>query len=94
MNGALLEKKNIYSSSTFSLLLPKRISHVSGCAMICGNRKQTDSTIIIGLCLLCTIVSEKTSGYKYRVAPDTAITGNGDNDTPVQSQPRERGITQ
>lgn len=28
----------------------------------------------------------KTVGYKCRVAPDTAITGNRANDTPVQSQ--------
>ena len=28
----------------------------------------------------------KPIGYKYRVAPGTAITGNRVNDTPVQSQ--------
>jgi len=29
----------------------------------------------------------EASGYNYRVAPGRAITGNGDNETPVQSQP-------
>lgn len=28
----------------------------------------------------------ETDGLKCRAAPDTAITGNGDNDTPVQPQ--------
>jgi len=33
------------------------------------------------------IGERETSGYKYRVAPGTAMISNGANDTPVQSQP-------
>ena len=36
----------------------------------------------------------ETSGYEYRVAPGTAMTGNGDNDTPAQPQPDSFRITQ
>jgi len=32
------------------------------------------------------------SGYKYRVAPGTAITGNGDNDTAVRTTVGETPI--
>ena len=36
--------------------------------------------------------SEQMLGCKYRVAPGTAVTGNEDNDTPVQSNAvREAG---
>ena len=34
----------------------------------------------------CSVVGAINSCYKYQTAFDMAITGNSDNDTPVQSQ--------
>ena len=64
------------------------ISHVSGCAMIC--RKKTtrhhQKKNRFGLWFVLSSKERETVGYKCRVAPGMAITGNGANDTPVQSQ--------
>lgn len=64
------------------------ISHVSGCAMIC--RKKTTrhhrKKNRFGLWFVLSSKERETVGYKCRVAPGMAITGNGANDTPVQSQ--------
>jgi len=57
-------------------------SHVSGCAMMSWN---TGTGITFTFAWLSVICDEReASGYKYRVAPGTARTGNGDNDTPVR----------
>jgi len=37
------------------------------------------------------MMSEKQPAWKCRVAPGTAMTGNGDNDTPVQPQTSQWG---
>ena len=64
------------------------ISHVSGCAMMCRkktarhHRKRNQ----FGLWLVPSGKERETVGYKCRAAPGMAITGNGANDTPVQSQ--------
>jgi hypothetical protein len=48
------------------------------------HRKQ-GHTFILPACPF-PMTSDKYSSYKYRVATDTAITGNGVKETPVQSQ--------
>ena len=64
------------------------MSHVRGCAMMCRkktarhHRKRNQ----FGLWLVPSDKERETVGYKCRAAPGMAITGNGANDTPVQSQ--------
>jgi len=50
--------------------------------------ESTGNRITFIICLIVRIPHDEreTSGYKYRVAPGTATTGNGVKDTPVQSQ--------
>ena len=64
------------------------ISHISGCATICGKRKQRDYTYFDYLVFGFPFSGKERStvSYKYRAAPDTALTSNRANDTPVQSQ--------
>lgn len=60
-------------------------SYVSGCAMICGTGSKQIPLFYRSVPALYHSERE-SSGYKYRVAPDMAITGNGVKDTPVQPQ--------
>jgi len=62
-------------------------SHVSGRAMKrCGLSGQGLTLHYFCLIVRCPGAERECSGYKYQVAPDRAITGDGANDTPVQPQ--------
>lgn len=62
----------------FPIAIAVSMSHVSGCAMTSRRNTETRSTVIILLVSPSLKRDEReTSGYQYRVAPDTAMTGNG-----------------
>ena len=62
------------------------ISHVSGCAMMSVlNTGYSKGHIRFFVQYPVLYDERETSGYKYRVVPGTAITGNGVKDTPVRS---------
>lgn len=57
--------------------------------------EQQDFTLFdFGLIGSLPAMERETDGMKCRVAPDTAITGNGDNDTPVQPQSERDSVFQ
>ena len=60
----------------------------SGCAIICrtGTARHHRKRNQFGLWFVPSGKERETVGYKCRAAPGMAITGNGANDTPVQSQ--------
>ena len=49
---------------------------------------------IISSAVCCLARSENPVTIKYRAAPGTATTGNGDNDTPAQSQSERDSVFQ
>ena len=53
------------------IVIVMSMSHLRGCATICREH-------------FCR--ERYTALYKHRAAPGVAMTGNGDNDTPVQPQ--------
>ena len=69
----------------FSISIVMIIIHLSGYTIICGNQKKQNytffDTTVFGF--LISRKERQTAGYNNRAAPDWAITGNRDNDTPV-----------
>jgi len=55
-----------------------------------AGRKQRDTTEKenAGLWFVLPSKERETAGCQYRMAPGTAMTGSGDNDTPVQPNVR------
>ena len=69
----------------FPIAFVKSISYFSYCAMICRIRTTGFHHLIIRSVIAVLAGSDK-SDYEHRVAPDVAMIGNRDNDTPVQPQ--------
>ena len=69
------------------IVVAMSMSHVSGCAMMCRDDEATRFQITSRSVGFHSPGTEReTAGYKHRVAPGAAMIGNGDNDTPAQSQ--------
>ncbi len=59
-----------------------------------AGKRQTDTTCFkFWSAVLFRLAWSDNSGYQHRAAPGAARTGNGDNDTPVQSQSERDSVS-
>lgn len=85
---------SLTSAYPFIKYIPIAASHYAAAPRCTGLNNRTSSDSIFGLIGSLPAEERKTAGRKCRAVPDTAITGSGDNDTPVQPQSERDSVFQ